>query len=218
MEDVLLRVLIQVPSFLLALVVHEFAHGFVALRFGDTTARDYGRLTLNPIPHIDMLGTIILPIALSFVPGGMMFGWAKPVPINARMFRDFRKALFWVSFAGPLSNIILALGAGFLYALMVTKVPTTFYLFEPFKYLLIAAIQVNVVFAIFNLIPFPPLDGSKMVMSFLSYESANKYESLANFSLVFFFILAFTNIFSYLVMPAIALAELYLQWLIRVLY
>lgn len=113
MEDSLRRVAVMFVPFLMAIVFHEFAHGWAAAKWGDNTAKDAGRLTLNPMPHIDLVGTIVLPMMMMLMPGGLLFGWAKPVPINPSRFKDYRKGLFWVSFAGPLMNFALAIVSAF---------------------------------------------------------------------------------------------------------
>ncbi len=201
-EDIILRLTIQVPGFLLALVVHEAAHAYTADKFGDPTAKLAGRLTLNPIPHIDPIGTILFPL-LGAMFGGLMFGWARPVPILTRYLKQARKAIFWISFSGPLSNIILAVICAFLTAIMATKVSTDFVFYNHFFNVLRSAVDINLILAAFNLIPFPPLDGSKMVSTFLSYNALVAYENLARYSLVFFLILIFTNVLHYILMPAI---------------
>jgi Zn-dependent protease len=177
---------IQFVPFIMAVVFHEYAHGLIAARWGDTTARDQGRLTLNPVPHIDPIGTIAFPL-INMVAGiPLLFGWAKPVPIDPRRFRKYRPGLFWVSFAGPLMNFILALVSAVIAYLVLFFVPKDFYLHEPLKIMAVASVSLNYALGIFNLIPLPPLDGSKMVSSFLSYNASRKYEALGAYS---FFIL-----------------------------
>ena len=201
MEDVILRFTIQVPGFLFAVVCHEAAHAWMALKFGDSTARDLGRLTLNPIAHCDMIGSVIFPLIGTFL-GGVMFGWAKPVPVNVRRLRNQRSGIFWVSFAGPLANIILGIISAFFFAILLTQVPETFSLRGPFIEICKSSVLINFILAAFNLIPFPPLDGSKMVSSFLSYNALRYYEGLARFTPLFFIFLLFTDVLKYLLAPA----------------
>lgn len=137
--------------------------------------------------------------------GSVMFGWAKPVPIDPRYFRDARKATFWVSFAGPLANILTCVVMAFGLAFVETKIPRSFYLFDQIIAILLNAVIINIVLAVFNLLPFPPLDGSKMVESFLSYENARRYEELGRYSFIFFIILMMTNFFSYIISPFIVM-------------
>ncbi len=216
MEDIILRLCVSLPVFLFAIVVHEASHAYMALRFGDSTAQSMGRLTLNPIAHYDLVGTIIFPL-VGVLLGGSMFGWAKPVPVDARRFKNMRSGIFWVSFAGPLSNIILAIISSFLYAFMLSKVATSFYFHDVFSQMLLQSVYINVILAVFNLIPFPPLDGSKMVSSFLDYETSRKYEDLARFSFLFVIVLWTTPVLQYLIGPAVMAGQLLTNWFYRLL-
>ncbi len=205
LSDLIFRLSIQVPGFLLAIVVHEAAHAYMAYRFGDNTAKYAGRLSLNPAVHLDVVGTIIFPL-IGILFGGAMFGWAKPVPVDARKFKNIRKAIFWVSFAGPLANIILAMLSAILLSILLTQFAPNFYLFSPFKEILNQSVIINIILAVFNLIPWPPLDGSKMVSSFLDYTSMRKYEDLSRYSLIFFIFLMYTGALGYVLRPAIMMA------------
>lgn len=179
---------LQMIPFLLAIVFHEVAHAFMAKRHGDNTAKDLGRLTLNPVPHIDPIGTLLFP-AINMLTGlPILFGWAKPVPINYNRLKPFRRGLFLVSLAGPAANIILGLLCALLLVSLSAFMPADFYLYEPLRGMAYVGISINYALAIFNLIPLPPLDGSKMVESFLSYEATRKYERLQAYS--FFILLA----------------------------
>lgn len=201
-EDIILRLATGLPGFLFAIVFHEAAHAWMATRFGDDTAKSMGRLSLNPLVHYDPIGTIIFPFIGALV-GGVMFGWARPVPIDTRRFKNVRSGIFWVSFAGPAANLLLAVLSAFFMALVYNKVPQTFEFFNVILMMLRQSMIINIVLAVFNLIPFPPLDGSKMVSSMLDYEAARKYEDLQRFSFVFILILWFTPLFTYLLQPAI---------------
>ncbi len=132
-----------------------------------------------------------------------MFGWAKPVPVDSRKFRNVRSGLFWVSFAGPLANIILMLLSAILLALVLTKVSVEFSYFNIIRDMLSTAVTINVLLAVFNLIPFPPLDGSKMVSAVLDYNSARKFEELQRYSFVFLLVILFTPVISWIMAPAI---------------
>lgn len=157
------------PIFLISLTIHEYAHGWVAYRFGDDTAKRMGRLTLNPIAHISLIGTIIMPLIAHF-------GWAKPVPVNFRILT--KKQIFKVSAAGPLANILLALilaGCFHIFGLKALPVLGNFVLI---------AIMFNLILAVFNLLPIPPLDGSKMVYASLkSPEAINAYNKFARYGM-----------------------------------
>jgi Zn-dependent protease len=216
MEDIIHKIFIAIPGFLIAISVHEWAHGMVALKFGDDTAKRIGRLTLNPIAHIDLVGTVILPLVLTVL-FGTPFGYAKPVPVDSRYFKNIRKATFWVSFAGPLANIIIAFICSFLFAIVVTQVSAEFTFYKEFQGMLQSAILINLILAVFNLIPFPPLDGSKMLLSFLSYNQARKFEELERFTFLFFMVLWMTNIFSYLMIPAFVFTNVVTNLFINIL-
>lgn len=179
---------IQFVPFVMAVVFHEYAHGWVANRWGDTTARDRGRITLNPIPHMDPIGTILFPVLMMVTGVHLLFGWAKPVPIDPSRFRKYRPGLFWVSIAGVGMNFILAVLSAAAFCAIRVFVPQDFFLAEPLMGMCLASVTVNYALAIFNLIPLPPLDGSKIIQSFLSLKATRRYESIARYS--FFILLA----------------------------
>lgn len=216
MEEIIYRIAISLPGFLLAIVCHEAAHAWMAFRFGDPTAKYQGRLTLNPIVHYDLVGTVIFPL-IGAMMGGAMFGWAKPVPVDSRRFKNIRSGIFWVSFAGPLANIILMLISAFLFAVLVTKVSPSFSYHQVFSDMLKQSIWINILLAVFNLIPFPPLDGSKMVSALLDYNQARKFEELQRFSFVFIFILILTPVLNYIMMPAIWISNVLVNVFIHLL-
>jgi len=160
-----------------SVIVHECAHGIMAEKCGDPTARIMGRITLNPLPHIDPVGTILLPIVLLIFRSPFLIGWAKPVPVNPTHFRNYRSDSAKVAFSGAGSNLLLALS----FSLMIRtlgKVPGNLFLLHFFTY----GVYINLVLAVFNLIPFPPLDGSKIVAAFLPYPAAFKYERIGYIS------------------------------------
>ncbi len=187
-------------SFILYLIVlvfsailHEIAHGFVAEKLGDPTARLLGRLTLNPKPHIDPMMTLALPLILFLAGSPVIIGGAKPVPVDPFNLRDGRKDLALVSLAGPLTNLLLAIIAG-----LLLKVLTPSLINQPFflaiidgrnPSLLPMILQVNLLLAIFNLIPIPPLDGSKIFTLLLPEREANAYMSMGNMGMLILFLL-----------------------------
>ncbi len=170
-----------------SVVIHEISHGFVAERFGDPTARRAGRLTLNPIKHIDPFGSVILPLLMSLIPGGVVFGWAKPVPIDPRFFKHRDRDIAYVSAAGPLSNITLAFIFGILIRILAF-VPQ-FAWSEPLIALFAIIVVTNVALAVFNLVPIPPLDGSGVLFAFLPRSMNGVREFLQRYGL--FILLAF---------------------------
>jgi len=195
------RLSIMIVPFLVAVIFHEVAHGFVAYRWGDTTARDQGRLTFNPVPHLDPLGTVVLPILMMFTGSGMLFGWARPVPINPMRFRKYRPGLFWVSIAGPMMNFLVAALSGLAFAATLKFVSPEFYLFEPLVEMTKVSVMLNFSLGIFNLLPLPPLDGSKIIESFLPYNAMKAYESIAQYSFWILLALIFTGALSILSGP-----------------
>lgn len=211
LNSILFNIAQSLPGLLLAIVVHEAAHAWMADKFGDPTAKNEGRLTLNPVVHYDPLGTIFFPL-LGAVLGWGVIGWARPVPIEVRNFKNIRKGIFWVSFAGPLSNLLLGTFLALIFGLVVTRVSPEWGYHTVALKMLNYAIYINFLLAFFNLIPFPPLDGSKMVSSFLKGPTLYKYESLARYTPAVFmlvFLLSFLNIptISYLLMPGQWLAQ-----------
>ncbi len=186
---ILQKLIIGAPAILFALTVHEFFHAWTAFKFGDPTAYKMGRLTLNPLAHLDLMGTAVLFFTLLFSP--FMFGWAKPVPVNPMNFRNIRVADFWVSAAGPLSNLAL----GFIFGLIFRTASA--YGLESnsvFAMFLYYSVLINVCLAFFNFIPLFPLDGSHMLRSILppsSNEILNRIQQFSPFILMF---LIFTRV------------------------
>lgn len=170
---------------LFSVILHEVMHGVVALKFGDTTAQRAGRLTLNPIPHIDLFGTILLPTLLIFTGSPILFGWAKPVPVNPLNFTNIRRGEFMVSAAGIFANFGLAIIAAILFHILnaLPQTPTTI------LNLLKFAATINLVLGIFNLFPIPPLDGSKILLSQLPYKLARSYQKLEPYGILILLVL-----------------------------
>lgn len=147
-----------------AITLHEAAHGYAALRFGDRTAQSEGRISLNPLRHIDLVGTIIVP-ALTIMLGGILFGWAKPVPVDFNNLNNPKKDMFWVAAAGPLANLAMALFWGAVVKLALMMPPNAYT--HPLALMGMAGITINAILAALNLLPLPPLDGGRIAVSLL---------------------------------------------------
>ncbi len=184
--DLVTTIFIALPILLFSAILHEIAHGLVADRLGDPTARLSGRLTLNPIPHIDPFMTILLPVLLIFSGSHIIFGGAKPVPIDPYNLKEGKKDVALVALAGPATNLLLATLA----ALLIHGLS---FLSFPLMSLIIGFLQIvamlNIFLAIFNLLPLPPLDGSKIFALLLPDELANAYMSLGNIGIILLFVL-----------------------------
>lgn len=216
LNSILFNIAESLPGFLLAIVVHEAAHAWMANRFGDPTAKNLGRLTLNPAAHYDPWGTIFFPLLAAFT-NFAMIGWARPVPIEIRNFKNLRSGIFWVSFAGPLSNILLGTLSALVLALIATKTTSDWGYYTISIRMLKYSVVINFILAFFNLIPLPPLDGSKMVSSFLRGQALYKYESFAQYTPVIFIVvmaLSFMGIHTlgYVLLPAQQLAYSIMFW------
>jgi Zn-dependent protease len=204
---------------LLSLSWHESAHAWMADRLGDYTARYMGRVSLNPLVHIDILGTIIFP-AISFFTGAPLLGWAKPTPVNPLHLRDKRYGGLRVAAAGPLSNCILATLFIIAYKIVVVLLKSGVGsnllggVLEPLFLLFQQAIFLNVGLAIFNLIPIPPLDGSHILEALLPYEAAQKFEAMQRYGGILLMLLVFTPVLSIIFTPVFGLLTYFLNWFI----
>lgn len=178
------------PILLFSVIVHECAHGYVAEWWGDPTARMLGRLTLNPLPHIDLFGSILVPGLLLLSGSGILFGWAKPVPVTPQNFRDRRLGDITVSLAGPASNVLLALLLAGVLA-VGSSLAGGSELSLPLYRLCAYGILLNMVLAVFNLLPVPPLDGSHVVANLLPPPAAYAYQSMGQYGLLIVFLMLF---------------------------
>lgn len=200
-------ILIQAPVILLSLTIHEYAHGWVANKLGDPTAEQMGRLTLNPIAHLDVLGTILM-----FVVG---FGWAKPVPINPINFKDPKKGTLLVAIAGPLSNLATAIVAGLILSTMIPKMITGELVFTGayavIPVIIILALVYGIALAVFNMLPIPPLDGSRVLYAVLPQRELRVYRQFEPYGvLVLFGLFIFgSGVFKYIFYPVSLLSELF---------
>lgn len=186
---------------LFAITVHEVSHGWMALRCGDRTAKVMGRLTLNPIKHVDMIGTILLPGLLILMHAPFIFGWAKPVPVDWRNLRNPKRDMALVALMGPVSNFIMALMWAFFLRAIYSDT-------EPNAWMVMAqtGIMINAVLMVLNLLPLPPLDGSRVVSSLLSPRAAYQYNKLERYGFVILLLLLLTNMLSAILSPLLMLA------------
>jgi Zn-dependent protease len=191
---------ILAPPILIAITFHEVAHGWVADKLGDPTARLLGRLTLNPIKHLDPMGTIVFFLT-------RMIGWAKPVPVNPLNFRDPLKGMMWVSIAGPITNLCLAAVSAIILRLLLSSdlqfVPSSSLIIEPLFLMIKFSVIINVGLAVFNFLPIPPLDGSKILMGLLSREHAEVFSRIEPYGFIILILLIMTNITGIIIFPII---------------
>jgi len=196
--------IILLPVLIFSIVVHEVAHGWVARQQGDPTAYMLGRITLNPIPHIDPIGSILVPVLLALAPGGLIFGWAKPVPVNPRNFRNYKRGDILVSLAGVASNFLLAIAFTVVMALsewllrLVPDLTTTWLILRTMAQY---GVYINFVLMLFNLIPIPPLDGSHVFAYLLPTRLAYRYRQIGMGGTVIVLLLLWVTGFTFLLVP-----------------
>lgn len=193
-----------------AITVHEAAHGYAARHFGDMTAAEAGRISLNPLRHIDPIGTVLIPL-LTMLAGGILFGWAKPVPVNFARLHHPKKDMLWVAAAGPGSNLVMALlwalaykfSAGFGESIAL-----------PLSLMAQAGVSINVVLMVLNLLPLPPLDGGRIAVSLLPHPLAWKFAQLERYGFIILIVLLMTGILGKIMGPPIDAVINLISWLI----
>ena len=187
---------IYLPILFFSIILHEYAHGYIACRNGDDTAYVLGRLTFNPLKHIDIMGSVIVPL-FCIMSGLPLFGWAKPVPVNPYNLNDMRNDMAKVAFAGPAANLFLVLISVLALKLTVIFAPNLTLLMS----VLVYSIAINLILALFNLMPIPPLDGSKIVARFLPTQTASKYMRFERYGMILVIILIVTGVFEKVLVP-----------------
>ncbi len=188
------EIVLAIPVLLFAIITHECAHGWMAEKCGDSTARYAGRITLNPLPHIDLMGSIILPFFLIMMRSSFLVAWAKPVPVNFYNLRNPKKDMIWVSLAGPVANIILAAVCGILLKIGLGKIGII-------NVMLGYGIHIGLLLASFNLVPVPPLDGSKILMGILPVKYSYQYSKLEPYGSLILFAALFLGVLWWFVIP-----------------
>lgn len=200
MMSIIQEIIILAPPLLFSLTLHEYAHGYVAKLFGDPTASNMGRLTLNPLKHLDPIGVICFIL--------IKIGWAKPVPVDPRYFKDPRRDMIWVSLAGPGINFVLAIISVLMVKLLfATSSLWPFFIISPLIKMLGASIWINLLLAVFNLLPLPPLDGSKILMGLLPEKTAVSYARIEPYGFLIMLVLFYTGILPKIILPVISFAQ-----------
>ena len=199
---------LMIPALFIAMIVHELGHGYTAYKLGDNTPKVAGRLTINPIPHLDIIGSILFPIILIVLKAPFIFGWAKPIPINPFNFKklDYRKGMALTSIMGPMANLITALIFAILFHissilysyLPVNIVETVIYPLRLFFYM---TVSINIIIAIFNLLPIPSFDGWRFILSFLPLNMERQLESWENYGIFIVMLLLFLGIIQLVLIP-----------------
>ena len=214
MESLIQAITIYALPVLFGITLHEAAHGYVARMFGDPTAWQAGRISLNPVRHIDLMGTIIVPLFLLFSTkllggGGLLFGWAKPVPVDWSRLRRPKRDMLWVALAGPASNLVMAvIWAVGLRILAETGATSTSFWVQ----MTIAGIQVNLILMALNLVPLPPLDGGRIVFSLLPDRMAWQYSKIEPYGIVILIVLMLTGVLWTVLQPLLAFGQLIVNW------
>ena len=188
-SDLLLQFLITLPALLISMVLHEVSHGYVAYRLGDRTARQRGRLSLNPLKHLDKLGSLMLCITYFGSGGSMLFGWAKPVPINPGNFKDPQRGMMCVGAAGPAANLLITIASA-----LALKTAYPYPVDSNLFMALFLVFRLNLILMVFNLIPVPPLDGSRIVGGFLSRQAYVRWIQMDQYGMMFVMLLMFVLI------------------------
>ena len=202
MDNIIQTIAIYALPVIFAITLHEAAHGYVAKHFGALTAYAQGRVSLNPVKHIDPIGTILLPLATLLL-GGILFGWAKPVPVNFSALRRPKQDMLWVALAGPAANLFMALLWGFAIRLGVAMPDSD--LSRPMILMGEAGIKINIVLLVLNLLPLPPLDGGRVAVSLLPLRMAQNYARIEPYGFMILLLLLLTGVLGTIIGPFIGM-------------
>lgn len=206
MDSIIQGIAIYALPVIFAITMHEAAHGYIAKQFGDFTAFNEGRISLNPIRHIDLIGTILVPLTLFVlskltIGAGFLFGWAKPVPVNFSNLRQPKRDMLWVAAAGPGANLLMAFFWALMIKLAIVMPESSFA--KPLALMGIAGIEINVILMVLNLLPLPPLDGGRMAVSLLPHRLAYQFSRIEPYGFMILLALLFSGVLGAVIGPAI---------------
>lgn len=207
------RLAIMALPILFAITLHEVAHGWAALKLGDTTAWQQGRLTLNPLAHIDPIGTLVVPLVLYFT-AGFIFGWARPVPVSMHRLANPRRDMAFVAMAGPAANLLMATGWALVMALGAVLSHTVAAVGQPLFFMGSAGIGVNVVLAVLNLVPLPPLDGSRVLAAVLPARVGVQIYRFEQAGLILLVVLMATGVLGRVIGPVVETVQQFFLWIV----
>ncbi|SNX60428.1 Zn-dependent protease (includes SpoIVFB) [Nitrosomonas ureae] len=210
MDEIIQGIAIYALPVIFAITLHEAAHGYIARHFGDFTAYNEGRISLNPIRHIDPVGTILVPLSLFIlskltIGAGFLFGWAKPVPVNFSNLRQPKRDMLWVAAAGPGANLLMAFFWALMIKLAIASPDSSFA--KPLALMGIAGIEINVILMVLNLLPLPPLDGGRMAVSLLPHRLAYQFSRIEPYGFMILLVLLFSGVLGAVIGPMITWAK-----------
>jgi Zn-dependent protease len=211
LEQLIQTITLAAIPVLFAITLHEAAHGYVARHFGDMTAFQQGRISLNPLRHIDPVGTLLFPLLTLFL-GGILFGWAKPVPVNFSALYRPKQDMLWVALAGPASNLLMALGWALLYKIALSFADN--YFAEPLLRMAEIGIDINIVLMVLNLLPLPPLDGGRVAVSLLPHRQAYQLAKIEPYGMFILIFLAVSPVLNIILSPLVNMMRNFINLLI----